>query len=80
MTKDIELELKQDLAFSVYVKDTEADFHFIKTQDQPLPSKRISRQQDDFIIEELFVRIENNSDEEQSADLDVKFIGIFFLN
>lgn len=76
MTKDIELDLKQEvLDYSVYVKDTQTNFHYIKTVDEPLKSNRIMRQQEDYVIEELFVRIENNSDEDRDADLDVRFIG-----
>ena len=63
------------MKYSIFIKDTEGKFHVLKTYNISTPVNKIKRVQSDYIISELYVQIENTSDDSIEADIDFTFTG-----
>ena len=61
-----------EVEYTVYVKDTQGNFHILKTHDQKIGSLTFSKVQGDYVIEEIYVQIQNNSGKEQEAEVSFK--------
>lgn len=68
VTDDVEISFSDaKVEYVVYARDTQGNLHILKTHDDKSSRFVFQKDQQDFIIEEIYVQIQNNSAEEQEA-------------
>ena len=64
--------------YTVYVKDTQGNYHILKTSDKTLSSLSFKKTQGDYVIDQVFVQITNNSESQQEGNVSFKIKSNFY--
>jgi hypothetical protein len=71
--EDVEITFPDpDIEYVVYAKDTKGNLHILKTYDQEIGNYVFKKEQGDYVIDEIYVQISNNTNEEKDTTVTLK--------
>ena len=65
----------EEVTYTVFVKDTEGNFHVIKTSGQGGQSIKVDPDEQEYTIETIYVQIVNNAEEKKDVSVSIKIEG-----